>query len=231
MSEALQQLKYVIWGFIRNEIENKYQCSIPSELKYSITDFAKYTIPSSMTTINEQFGFIHLLCNRLGQYIKWSEFHLLYRASENKFSQQKFHELCDNHSPTIIIIQSEFGHVFGGYTSVKWKSYGGYVTDPNAFLFIIRSKDKLQRCPYIFECKDGMSALNHNNPIQFGGGHDISIFEQFGYCCACSYKYKGNQLCGGNNKEDFLGLQCYRFHVIDFEVFEIVKDKHQFRCS
>ena len=47
-------------------------------------------------------------------------FLLKYRGSDNYFSAQAFHQKCDNVGPTITVVKSEFGEIFGGYTSKPW---------------------------------------------------------------------------------------------------------------
>lgn len=44
----------------------------------------------------------------------------IYRGSEDGFSTESFHRLCDGISPTLTIIKSEHNKVFGGFTSVSW---------------------------------------------------------------------------------------------------------------
>ncbi len=46
---------------------------------------------------------------------------LLYRASEYKNETRLFHECCDDKGPTLIIIKSTEGWIFGGYTTQSWK--------------------------------------------------------------------------------------------------------------
>ena len=53
----------------------------------------------------------------IGDY-KWN---LLYRASEHGYSAESFHKCCDNKGPTLIIIKSIEGWIFGGYTTRLWK--------------------------------------------------------------------------------------------------------------
>ncbi len=53
----------------------------------------------------------------LGSDYKWR---LLYRASEHEFSAKSFHECCDNKGPTLVIIKSSGGWIFGGYTTQSW---------------------------------------------------------------------------------------------------------------
>ena len=52
----------------------------------------------------------------IGDY-KWK---LLYRASEHEYTPESFHEYCDGKSPTLIIIKSTDGWIFGGYTTQSW---------------------------------------------------------------------------------------------------------------
>ena len=52
-----------------------------------------------------------------GDY-KWK---LLYRASEHGYTAESFHEYCDDKEPTLIVIKSSRGWIFGGYTTRSWK--------------------------------------------------------------------------------------------------------------
>ena len=45
---------------------------------------------------------------------------LRYRASEHNYSAKSFHECCDDKGPTLIIIKSSRGWIFGGYTTQSW---------------------------------------------------------------------------------------------------------------
>ena len=51
-----------------------------------------------------------------GDY-KWR---LLYRASEHEYTAKSFHEYCDDKGPTLVIIKSSRGWIFGGYTTQSW---------------------------------------------------------------------------------------------------------------
>ena len=53
----------------------------------------------------------------VGDY-KWK---LMYRASEHGYTGESFHEYCDNKGPTLVIIKSSRGWIFGGYTTQSWK--------------------------------------------------------------------------------------------------------------
>ena len=53
----------------------------------------------------------------LGNDYKWK---LIYRASEHGYTAQSFHECCDDKGPTLVIIKSSGGWIFGGYTTQLW---------------------------------------------------------------------------------------------------------------
>ena len=42
------------------------------------------------------------------------------RGSEDGFSSSIFHQKCDNKGPTLTIIQSDQGKIFGGYSMIPW---------------------------------------------------------------------------------------------------------------
>jgi hypothetical protein len=47
---------------------------------------------------------------------------LIYRGSRDGFKAAVFHSKCDKKGPTLIIIKSEFGKIFGGFTDIEWNS-------------------------------------------------------------------------------------------------------------
>ena len=48
---------------------------------------------------------------------------LLYRASEHGYTAKFFHNYCDDKGPTLIIIKSSEGWIFGGYTTQSRSGY------------------------------------------------------------------------------------------------------------
>ncbi len=59
----------------------------------------------------------------LGNDFKWK---LIYRASEHGYTSMSFHKYCNDKGPTLIVIKSSGGWIFGGYTSQSWNGYGIY---------------------------------------------------------------------------------------------------------
>jgi len=61
----------------------------------------------------------------------------LYIASEDGDNGVVFHKKCDDQGPTVAIIESTTGAVFGGYTDATWKG-NGWAKSTKAFLFRLR---------------------------------------------------------------------------------------------
>ena len=60
----------------------------------------------------------------LGNDCKWK---LIYRASEYGYTAQSFHKYCDSvKGPTLVVIKSSEGWIFGGYTTKSWSGKGIY---------------------------------------------------------------------------------------------------------
>ena len=56
----------------------------------------------------------------IGNY-KWR---LIYRASEHGYTASSFHECCNDKGPTLIVIKSSGGWIFGGFTTKSWSGDG-----------------------------------------------------------------------------------------------------------
>ena len=70
---------------------------------------------SDTQLVNQQYD--DILREWLGSDYKWK---LIYRASEHRYSAESFHEYCDDKGPTLVIIKSSGGWIFGGYTTRSW---------------------------------------------------------------------------------------------------------------
>ena len=72
------------------------------------------------------------LASWLGENI---EYDLIYRGTRDGFDSNVFHKICDDQGPTLCLIKSDKGFVFGGYTSVSWQSNNNIAKDEKAFIF------------------------------------------------------------------------------------------------
>jgi hypothetical protein len=72
---------------------------------------------------------------------KWC---LLYRATRDGFGVKDFHSRCDDHSNTLTILKAkQTSFIFGGFTTVSWRTSanGKHKSDQNAFIFSLTNKD------------------------------------------------------------------------------------------
>ena len=66
--------------------------------------------------VNQQYD------GKLREWVNDFKWKLLYRYSEHEYTAKSFHEYCDDvKGPTLIVIKSSEGWIFGGYTTRSWK--------------------------------------------------------------------------------------------------------------
>jgi len=97
---------------------------------------------------------------------------VLYVASVDGDAVSKFHSLCDNQGPTIVVVETTAGVLFGGFASVSWTSKGTWHTSSTSFLFQIRPAMKK------FRIKTAGRNYATYNAASYGptfGGHDLYI--------------------------------------------------------
>lgn len=164
--------------------------------------------------------------NSSKQILQWFDgarkFKLLYRASRDGFKASEFHRLCDNQGPTLSIIQSVNGFIFGGYVSKPWLSSSLYVscdmspawifslTNPSNHPLKIPSKNR----------GDCMYDSIMYGPT-FGGNHDLHIADMANMNTN-SYANIGASYHSPEiqNGQTFL-CGSYKFQVAEIEVFQV----------
>ncbi|CAM5999475.1 unnamed protein product [Sphagnum balticum] len=98
---------------------------------------------------------------------------LLFRASENNFSVKAFHQHCDNETDTLVVVQTEFGKIIGGFTPLSWKSTANTLHSDikcESFLFSLSLKQKMG----LIDDKSAIFNSANFGPT-FGAGADLAI--------------------------------------------------------
>ena len=65
---------------------------------------------------------------------------LLFRGSRDGMTNDKFHELCDNQGPLLVIIKTNKDILIGAFCSISYNNSGGgfgYNVDPKVVVFSI----------------------------------------------------------------------------------------------
>lgn len=85
---------------------------------------------------------------------------LIYKGTRDGFASSDFHRRCDKKGPTLTLIRSTGGYLFGGYTSVSWESSEEFrwISDPDAFLFMLTNPYKTPPTKYRVN-GDGKNAI------------------------------------------------------------------------
>eukprot|EP01083_Nonionella_stella_P184739 671800_1 len=154
------------------------------------------------------------------QLLKWIDnveernVSLLYRASKDGFDLNIFHQKCDDKTPTLVIVKSEHNHIFGGYTEKSWKGDGNWVSDKNAWIYLLRSakKDKAEK----WKVKERNGSWATLAAPQYGP----YFGNAFCFTKATSASYGGaNYYLGPNDINALAGAKHYT--VLDWEVWHI----------
>ncbi len=166
----------------------------------------------------QQFMNLMNLCE-FSPEVKWQ---LAYRASQDGFRGVDFHAKCDYKPNSFVIIKSENGNVFGGYTEKTWKadSPTGYKSDPNAFLF---SFINLDNKPLKIKCCNKERAIyGRSEPLEFGD-FDLYIADKSNTNTHSKSNlgksYDHPFYCVGSDKAQSFLAGSFQFQVSEIEVY------------
>jgi len=154
----------------------------------------------------EQFNKICDWINREKSF----KFKLLYKGTTDGDTIDIFHNKCDNQYPTISIIESTDGQIFGGYTTKSWdKNNKNDIPDPDSFLFNLNNTKK-----YPVSNNKGLMG---SFICDFGGGgfHELWIYDLYfskdGFCDnGNGYNFKNYELSGGKREFKIKELEIYK---------------------
>ena len=173
------------------EIDNLKKLSEKSKI-YSLDDILDLT---NILDSIDQVYFIWDYIRQNDPNFNFNFIRLLYRGSRDGDRTKTCHELCDNKPNVLIVILSDNGFVFGGYSKIGFKAnniYPGYNMDNNSFLFSVNLKKiypVIWNKPAICNindswglCFNGSLSFHDNFMNNFDGkifGHDnVEIFSK-----------------------------------------------------
>ena len=167
--------------------------------------------------INPKSQIINIeLFNQLNNWIdpnKPLKFELIFTASKDGDSSEIFHKICDGKGPTVTLIKSKNGHIFGGYLTVPFSSDRKSHSDDKAFLFSLTNLKK-------FKIKEVAHALYHYAKgwgpyIGYKDSCDLAIKSE----CLSNKKSKCEPTSYEFNREDLIGTKEKYFEVEDYEIY------------
>ena len=163
---------------------------------------------------------------KLHEWTKSKKMELIYRATRDGTTPQKFHEFCDNKGPTIILFKNEKGNAFGGYASISWSNSGEYKSAPDSFIFTLTNIHNTEPTKFLSKNDNQELYFNISYGPWFGRGRDIGIYGDFTQENSYTnfpYTYLDNL---GKGRSIFIGdpnIKNEKFKMKEIEAFKIYK--------
>ena len=166
--------------------------------------FSSDILKSDIINSKEQIKLLNQWINK-----KNNNFTLVYKGSRDGDSYINFHSICDNQGPTIMIIKSNNGEIFGGYTEKSWTK-GKDIFSPESFLFNLNRKEKyfIKGEGYILSCEGqiGFGDMNY---------YELSFYDNYFKQKSIisgdsSYNFKSYEISGGNNCFIIKEMEVYK---------------------
>jgi len=195
LEERIKQLEDIVCKFIKEkeEKEEKQKKSFFYESK----------------TLNKEAK--EMLLNWLPK--KPVKLTLLLNSKQDGSSLNTFWEKVNGKCPTLIVIETIEGCIFGGYTTQLWKDDDKPIRDENAFVFSIDKKKK-----YNIKQPENAIGFSKNKYLIFGWNNNAFLI--YNYCTT----QNGNYVCNGTydipDKYELNGGEQY-FIVRSFEVYHV----------
>jgi len=107
---------------------------------------------------------------------------LLYKWTIDEKTKAAWHHACDGKGPTVTIVRTKDGHVFGGYNPLAWwvpRNNGDseFKESKESFIFSLtdgKGRQAYQCLPYNY-CQYAICSFDSNNGLGWGGGLDLYI--------------------------------------------------------
>jgi len=219
----IQNIEYNIDNIAQKNKALYYNKTTPNILKNN--NILKNTINSNIVNF-EDIIFLFNRIKEINSRIHDINFTLVYRATEDGDKAMDFHEKCDKIGPNVVLIKTQKGNIFGGFTFKNWEhmprdidenkpNLGSASRDSKAFGFNV-NKQKIYNNErpreYAIWCNKNYGPTFKNNLFQIFD----SCLKKGGYCNVRSNSHFGGQMfdyeiAGGEG----------RFRVEELEVFEV----------
>eukprot|EP01083_Nonionella_stella_P039187 106585_1 len=143
-------LNYLVWGYTRSHLQLQHTKSVKmsQDIILLCSEYTGSFINSDILTGNMNVYLIELLEARC---VRCALSRKIYNAQKCGFSTKSFYETFKHHYDSntkakvgsVLIIQSQQGNIFGGYTKTKWEINSSSY-DQFAFLFMLYQKNGSQ---------------------------------------------------------------------------------------
>ena len=179
---------------------------------YSEKEHKKYKVKGDIIHTKEE---IELITRKINKVNKKITLNLIYKATVDSDKAEAFHEKCDNAKSSIVLVETDKGKRFGGFTTSSWSGDCVDKKDEDAFVF---SLDKMKVYSNIPD-EDAIGCYPKYGPIFLGC--QIRIYDRAFSKGGTTYEKGLNY----NTEEDFELTDGDReFKVKEIEVYEVVAE-------
>ncbi|CAC5416161.1 unnamed protein product [Mytilus coruscus] len=161
------------------------------------------------------------------QMTKWiggrKKYKLLYKASRDGCTATAFHNTCNNKGPNVTILYNKNNFIYGGYTSLSWKSVGNYQVDTKSFLFRLYQNGNWK--PVQMPVNNTQNSIYDN--ASYGptfGAHDLHAFTNTINFDGQMFSLNGSATFGTSytmNGETYKTIADGNLQVKDIEVYQV----------
>ena len=195
-----------ICALVDNFIEN-----VKKNMKSKLPEFEEDSLIKNSSII-KNFDEVSLIGDMIS-HLKSKKYRLIYRGTRDGDSANRFHLQCDNFNNLIVLIETQKGLRFGGFTSNRFKGSSHMKFDNNAFLFSL----DLKKVYNIIPSKYAIYCYPNSGPCFSQGSLYIpnNFFKKFGKTGNAGGPYQFEKDYELNNGEE-------KFIVKELEIFQVL---------
>ena len=217
LEKIKEQYEEEIKSFKENEqlylsIKSKQSKEDSKEMTYEEEDQQSTTVKGDIIHDTNE---LELLTKKINKSNNKLTLNLLYKATADGDKAEAFHAKCDDAKSSIVLVETDKGKRFGGFTTCSWSGDCIDKKDEEAFVF---SLDKMKTYDNI-PGEDAIGCYPKFGPIFLGC--QIRIYDN-------AFSKGGTTFEGGlnyNTEEDYeLTGGDRNFNIKDIEVYEVIKE-------
>ena len=167
--------------------------------------------------IIKKYSEINNVVNKIQEKLrKGAKFNITYKATELGDKTSVFHQKCDNLEMSLVIIETQKGVRFGGFTMRPWEGNCVQKIDNEAFVFSIDRKKIYD----VFPNEPAIGCYPKFGPVFFGCQIRIydNFFSKISTTCQRRLNYKTNinyELNNGEQSYIVKDIEVYGIEIID----------------
>ena len=218
LEKIKEQYEEEIKSFKENEqlylsIKSKQSKEDSKEMTYEEEDQQSTTVKGDIIHDTNE---LELLTKKINKSNNKLTLNLLYKATADGDKAEAFHAKCDDAKSSIVLVETDKGKRFGGFTTCSWSGDCVDKKDEEAFVF---SLDKMKTYDNI-PGEDAIGCYPKFGPIFLGC--QIRIYDN-------AFSKGGTTFEGGlnyNTEEDYeLTGGDRNFDIKEIEVYEVIKEE------